>query len=56
MEKVKEIRQQLNARLEGAPNEAITAGLLVTAGVLVLVALCAKPDVKAVFLTWAVLP
>ena len=46
----------LNDQLEGAPDDLVTVGLFVVAGVLIWVALVARPATKAGFLAWAVAP
>jgi hypothetical protein len=47
---------RLEASLKGWPDTALTAGLLVTAAVLVLVALFGPSLLKAATLAWALFP
>ena len=46
----------LEAALHGWPDEVLTVALLITAGVLVLIALRGPTLLKAAALGWAVLP
>lgn len=46
----------LDRQLRGAPDEALTLGLLAVAGVCVAVALFTSPVIKATVFAWAVLP
>lgn len=48
--------RRLEASLSGAPDDLLTTGLLITAGVLVLIALCGPALLKAAALGWAVFP
>jgi len=43
-------------KLEGYPDTAITAGLLVMAAVIVIVAVVGHPLVKAALLAWVIFP
>ena len=48
--------QALEAALHGWPDELLTAGLLLTAGVLLLIALRGPVTLKAAALAWALFP
>lgn len=48
--------KRLDAALSGAPNDLLTTGLLITAGVLILIALRGPALLKAAALGWAVFP
>ena len=48
--------RRLEAALHGWPDQALTLGLLIAAGVLVLIALRGPVTLKAAALGWAVFP
>ena len=48
--------RRLEASLQGAPDDLLTTGLLITAGVLIIIALRGPALLKAAALSWAVFP
>lgn len=46
----------IESRLQGKPDAFLTAGLLVVAGVLIVIALAGPATLKAAALAWAVFP